>query len=184
MGKPHDSPDCPCAACRERLDSAGTAASSHWRAFQNYLARRYEWVRPRPSLYSSWVVFSPSELPGAWTAHALEFDVITQGNSPEHTYQMALEAVEMVLTDDIARGADPFARRAPDEYWDRLFDLREHGEKVDPSMKLSELMKPPRPFAALVMFRSGRDQPPESLWVGEVPSQQTAPGDDGDPNRD
>lgn len=52
-----------------------------------------------------------------WTAHALEFDVVSQGTSPKHALEMVQEAVELVLADDVHQGRDSTTRRAPEEEW-------------------------------------------------------------------
>jgi len=41
---------------------------------------------------------------GRSSPHALEFDVVTQGDNPEDAYRKAAEAVDMVLADDLRRG--------------------------------------------------------------------------------
>ena len=81
--------------------------------------------------YNMWVVVRPAEdVQGQWVAHCLEFDVVSQGNSLEHALEMVCEAVAMVVVDDRIAGRDPLERRAPEEFYDGLYALLEHGEKV------------------------------------------------------
>ncbi len=81
--------------------------------------------------YDCSVTISPADdVPGTWVAHCLEFDVVTQGDTPEHALQMIYEAVSMVVCDDLERGADPNERRAPDSEWALLSRIREDGGPV------------------------------------------------------
>jgi predicted RNase H-like HicB family nuclease len=63
-----------------------------------------------PKLPKLWIHVTPSEISGQWVSHCLNFDVVSQGDSPEHAYQMALEATELVVLDDLAHGLNPFDR--------------------------------------------------------------------------
>ena len=90
-----------------------------------------EKVRGAHDLYTAWVLIQPADdLPGVWVAHALDFDVVSQGDSVEHAMQMIAEAVSIVLEEDIESGDDPYARRAPDQFWERLYDVMAHGERL------------------------------------------------------
>jgi len=86
-------------------------------------------MKPRAEAHrvsNAWVVFRPSQqIRGVWIAHALEFDVVTQGTSLAHAIQMVQEAIAMVVADDLKHGRDPYSRRAPDKYWDELRELRD-----------------------------------------------------------
>lgn len=68
---------------------------------------------PQPNgIYKTWVLLRPAEdLAGAWVAHSLEFDVVSQGNSAEHAMEMVAEAVNMVVQDDLNDGRDPYAQQ-------------------------------------------------------------------------
>jgi hypothetical protein len=61
------------------------------------------------------------DLPEQWVAHVLEFDVVTQGDSPFDAYRMAFEAAMMVAIDDASEGVDPLLRRAPEKYWEGFY---------------------------------------------------------------
>lgn len=76
----------------------------------------------------TWVVATRSEIEGQWVGFCPEFDVVSQGNNLLHAIQMTMEAVTFVLTDDLARGANPDDRRAPDEEWAELREILAHGE--------------------------------------------------------
>ena len=79
--------------------------------------------------YNFWVVFHPSpDLAGIWVAHCLDVDVVTQGAGIMHAYSMVMEAVYMVLVDDLNRGADPLRRRAPQKYWEEKDHITLFGE--------------------------------------------------------
>lgn len=69
-----------------------------------------------------WVLATPApDLPGKWNAHCLDLDIVTQGESLQHAFQMANEAVLLAVGDDIVNGLDPRGRkRAPQEDWDLL----------------------------------------------------------------
>jgi predicted RNase H-like HicB family nuclease len=87
-------------------------------------------------VFTSWVVVEPAEdIPGVWVGHCLDFDVISQGNSPQNAIQSVTEAVAMTVIDDVQNGLDPGERRAPSEFWERLAQVLKHGERV----KISEL---------------------------------------------
>ncbi len=79
-----------------------------------------------------WIVFRRAQdLPGQWTAHCLDLDVITVGTSLRHAIEMAEEACYMVLADDLNAGRDPLTRRAPDEHWSVRDAVVDHGKRVD-----------------------------------------------------
>jgi len=79
-------------------------------------------------LYPVWVVLRPAEdVPGQWVAHCLEFDVVTQGNSPSHALNMAREATEIVVENQ----RDPFLRRAPDQFFVEFVKLLRNARKIE-----------------------------------------------------
>jgi predicted RNase H-like HicB family nuclease len=84
--------------------------------------------------YTTWLVISRAkDVPGEWVAHALDFDVVTQGSSAEHAREMAIEAVGIVLTDALSDGRSPFEHRAPEECWRPLLQILEHGRPLEVS---------------------------------------------------
>ncbi|HKY39613.1 MAG TPA: hypothetical protein VJN18_26925 [Polyangiaceae bacterium] len=72
-----------------------------------------------------WILLSPTpDVEGQWTAHCLDLDVISQGDSLEHAFKMGREAVDLVIRSDAEAGQDPFERDpAPQEDWDTFHDL-------------------------------------------------------------
>ena len=66
----------------------------------------------------------------AWVAHAVQYDVVTQGNSIGHAKRMAEEACAMVMIDDLNSGREPRDRKAPQEVWDRLNDVLARATRV------------------------------------------------------
>lgn len=69
------------------------------------------------------LLYPAVDLPGQWISHCLEIDVISQGNSQEHAFEMMAEAIEIIAKDNVEHGGSPlFFRSAPKEDWDRLRD--------------------------------------------------------------
>lgn len=53
------------------------------------------------SFRTFWVIFEPlAGIPGKWSAHCLDTDVVSQGTSLSHAFRMIVEAVEMILEED------------------------------------------------------------------------------------
>lgn len=42
-------------------------------------------------------IFEAPDIPGVWVAHCVNYDVISQGNSPVHAFEMVIEALQMIL---------------------------------------------------------------------------------------
>jgi hypothetical protein len=71
-----------------------------------------------------WVHAHPADdAADQWVAHCLDLDVVSQGDNLAHALQMVAEASAMVVAEDMKRGAEPLARRAPDECWDAVQKL-------------------------------------------------------------
>lgn len=79
--------------------------------------------------YWFWVVLRPSgEIEGEWLAHCLQLDLVTQGTSPQHAIQMAREAIELVVLDDLNHDLDPLDRPQADAAcWDEYDDVTRNG---------------------------------------------------------
>lgn len=79
-----------------------------------------------------WALIQPAEtIPGEWVAHCLHLDVVSQGRSIEHALDMLREALEMIVSDDIAQGLDPLDRhKAPDEDWLTLASVIKNGRPL------------------------------------------------------
>lgn len=79
--------------------------------------------RREERVYDAWVVVRRAEeVPGEWVAHCLDFDLVTQGVSLTEATDAAIEAIGMVLVDDIDADLDPYARRAPQRFWTDLYE--------------------------------------------------------------
>lgn len=78
------------------------------------------------------VLVTPAEdVPGAWNAHCLTMDLMTQGESVQHAFMMAHEALLQIVVDDLAQGLDPLERpRAPRECWEMVGRTLEHGQPL------------------------------------------------------
>jgi predicted RNase H-like HicB family nuclease len=113
---------------------------------------------------------TPAEgLPTQWSAHVLDFDVVTQGDSPTHAAQMAYEAAMMVALDDLNEGRDPHGRRAPQKFWARLYTALNGGEHVDArTVNATDRSKAYVFFLELHVERGDDDAVPRSM-------RQTAP---------
>jgi predicted RNase H-like HicB family nuclease len=59
------------------------------------------------------VVTRATDVPGAWVAECVPLGVITQGDSLQHAIEMLVEAVDIVVDDDLERGVDPLQTRKP-----------------------------------------------------------------------
>ena len=84
------------------------------------------------------VLVNPSEIPGQWVAHCLNLDVVTQGDSVQHAFAMAEEAVRLVIEDDLSHGLDPLERpKAPEDKWQMASTVLKSGRPLpsieDPS---------------------------------------------------
>lgn len=78
------------------------------------------------------VLVTPArDVPGQWIAHCLSLDLVTQGESLQHAFMMAHEAILQVVNDDIRQGLDPLDRaEAPTECWDVLNSTLRHGRPL------------------------------------------------------
>lgn len=87
-------------------------------------------VEVRP--FTCWALIQRAEdIEDQWIAHCLDVDVVTQGSSAQHAFEMVYEATRSVLYDDIAGRREPLSRRAPDEFWDVLWRVVQAGEKIE-----------------------------------------------------
>lgn len=82
-------------------------------------------------IFNVWVIARPApDVPGQWIAHCLDFDVVSQGDTLDHALRMVHEAAVMVALDDLNKGRDPLARRAPADLFGELYGLFERGQKL------------------------------------------------------
>lgn len=59
------------------------------------------------------VVTRTTDVPGAWVAECVPLGVVTQGDSLQNAIEMLVEAVDLVVEDDLSRGLDPLRARKP-----------------------------------------------------------------------
>lgn len=107
--------------------------------------------------YNLWLVIRRAEdVPGAWLAHCLDWDICTQGNSLPHVLQMAVEAISIIGLDDIAKGNDH--ERAPEEFWKELDVLLSEGKPISFAELLTNAEEPDFMLATQVgcVIRSDR----------------------------
>lgn len=82
---------------------------------------------------NAWFLIEMSEdLPNTWVAHCLDLDVVAYGSSLDEAVRMGIETAEMALSDDLAAGLDSRRRRAPQEDWDRFYQLMGEATKRIP----------------------------------------------------
>ena len=66
------------------------------------------------------------DVEGQWLAHCLNWDLLTQGDSPKPIMEMVVEAIIIAIEDDRAAGLDPADRpSAKREYWDRFLSVQQ-----------------------------------------------------------
>lgn len=71
-------------------------------------------------------------LPDVWVSHCLDWDLVSQGNSPKEAIQAITEAVVLMIQDDLNDGFDPQERNAaPMECWAALTDIVRNGVRVE-----------------------------------------------------
>ena len=80
------------------------------------------------------LVQSAPDLEGQWTAHLLNWDVVTQGDSPNHAILMVLEALEMVIEADDEDDFDSDVRpSAPRDQWEIFERIQFFGNRISPA---------------------------------------------------
>ncbi len=59
-----------------------------------------------------------------WIAHAMTFDVLGDGDSPQSALQSVHDLAHTVIDDDLCWGFDPYEdRSAPEEYWGAVWKV-------------------------------------------------------------
>jgi len=112
---------------------------------------------------TSWITIEHArDVSETWVGHCLDFDVISQGGSPEDAIRMTAEAVAMTIVDDVQHDLDPRDRRAPPASWDQLARVLARGERVDLA-ELPEIRRHRDVIAAaeltIVFNEAGRGEP-------------------------
>jgi predicted RNase H-like HicB family nuclease len=80
-------------------------------------------------------------IPGAWVAHCLNLDIVSQGTSLEEAMEAIVEAIVMSVGADLSEGLDPFDVRpkAPDEDWNRFLHVVKNGRSLQSIEDRSQL---------------------------------------------
>jgi predicted RNase H-like HicB family nuclease len=119
----------------------------------------------------SFLVSPARDVAGQWVAHCLNWDVVSQGDSPSHAISMLVEAVEMVIEADDEDDFDSELRpAAPEECWTVFSRIQHHGKRMSPTMPL-ELPEAPALAYALTFYRREQNKVAD---LGEV-SEYTPP---------
>lgn len=118
---------------------------------------------------NAWFLFERSQqLSNTWVAHCLDLDVVTYGSNLDDALRMGIEAAQMALSDDLAAGLDSRRRRAPEEDWQRLYELMANATKRIPVQMLGERQSEVRIVAAnlelsvspqMILERMNREEP-------------------------
>ena len=73
-------------------------------------------------------------LEGPWVSHCLNWDLVSQGDSPAHALEMIAEAIGLVIVEDSKEGLDPNDRSpAPDDLWKLFANTQQHGTRISPA---------------------------------------------------
>jgi predicted RNase H-like HicB family nuclease len=132
--------------------------------------------------FSGWIYITRAEdIEGCWVAHCVDFNIISQGDSPQQALEMVREALGMTLADDLNRGLDPNKRRneVTAEDWQPLLKLFEKHTRV-PVDQMDVTAGNFREFAVptTMMFARAVDAPMNAPVVPQVVAkdvQQFAP---------
>jgi predicted RNase H-like HicB family nuclease len=110
------------------------------------------------------------DVPDQWVAHCPNFDVVSQGDSPWHAFEMVREATQMVIAEDFATGRDPHNRRAPEEYWRPVHLVVDHGRRIEAETFASMRADEPRAFVVAytcVLQRDDSEERPYPFAIDE-----------------
>ena len=79
-----------------------------------------------------WLLIKPApDVRNQWVGHCLDLDIVTQGNSIAHAFEMLREAVGMAVCYDLEAGRNPHDRkRAPPESWAEWERVLKNGHRV------------------------------------------------------
>jgi predicted RNase H-like HicB family nuclease len=94
---------------------------------------------------------------GQWLAHCLNWDLVSQGDSPKHAIEMIVEAIVIAVEDDRAAGLDPSDRpSAKREAWDRFLSVQQSGIRIA-AADIEKLPRSQRTSIAAVIYLSTID---------------------------
>lgn len=81
--------------------------------------------------FNAWVVIRRAEdVQGAWVAHCLDFDIVSQGSDLQDALRMIVEALSLCFEDDLRADRLPPMRPAPDALWQELLGIQREGVPV------------------------------------------------------
>lgn len=76
------------------------------------------------------IVVPAEDVPGAWVAHCLTLDLLSQGPTPEEALRLVAESSLQTFIDDLNDEQDPIERKAPADEWKILEEVMACGEEV------------------------------------------------------
>jgi len=75
-------------------------------------------------------ILKPSkDLKNQWVAHCLDLDLVTQGNSISHAYNMMIEAINIIIKCSNDMGVES-GKLAPEKYWSAAVFLASDGYPI------------------------------------------------------
>jgi predicted RNase H-like HicB family nuclease len=81
--------------------------------------------------FSGWAYITRApDVANCWLAHFLDFNIMSQGDSPQQALEMVREAAGLVLADDLNSGRDPHDRQSEATDWEPLLRLFDNHTKV------------------------------------------------------
>lgn len=97
------------------------------------------------------------DVEGQWLAHCLNWDLVSQGDSPMHAMGMIVEAIIIAIEDDHAADLDPADRpSAKRESWDRFLSVQQGGTRIA-AADIERLPESRRTSIAAVLYLSPID---------------------------
>lgn len=113
-----------------------------------------------------------SDIDDQWVAHCLNWDVVTQGTSPNHAVLMLMEALEIVIADDDQDDFDSDLRpSAPAELWNQFSEIQFHGTRISPA-DAKQLSSDRSASYAMILHRLESRKAPD---IGEVEGHMPPP---------
>jgi predicted RNase H-like HicB family nuclease len=92
-------------------------------------------------------------LEGQWVAHCLNWDLVSQGDSPAHAMRMIAEALVIAIVEDAKEGLDADDRpAAPAELWELFARTQQHGTRISPADVDTLAARPGEVFVASVLY--------------------------------
>ena len=98
------------------------------------------------------LIHSAEDVPGQWIAHCLNWDLISQGDSPSHAAKSMAEVIVLAIDEDASEGLRADDRGpAPATYWDVFRRTQQDGARVAAG-DVDRLAKKSRLVVAAVMY--------------------------------